>query len=165
MNLSKNITLEELLHDQDSILSITPQQEFCMRVLANELLQPIRDKFGVIQITSGLRTNKTIQRLIKEGYPASKSSDHVAWSSDNPYGTGAADITLPKFSKINVVFEWIIVNLKGRFKQIILYPDKNMIHVANAWENIFKSPNPQSKINEILTKGSEGFYPYPYKIN
>lgn len=159
MNLSKNFKLSELTRSGDGNITPTYEQLHCLKLLVNNILQPIRDKFGPVSITSGLRDKETYDRLISKGYPASRTSDHFAWSTVNPKGTGAADITLPG-TDLNLVFHWIIDNLDSNIRQVIHYPDKYFIHVSNAFKNIFTCDDPMHSINKILVYRDGIFTPY-----
>lgn len=139
MNLSKKFTLDELTRSRfvdGGYVDVTHQQIYCLGKLANNILQPIRNKFGRVDITSGVRNKEVFDGLIKEGYPASKTSDHFAWCDINPYGTGAADFTT-RYARVQDVFTWIVTNPKIKVDQCIIYPEMNIIHVSNHWNDIF----------------------------
>ena len=68
MRLSKNFTINELIHSNTAVrlgLENTPDKEgiWKLTLLATELLQPIRDRIGALRVTSGYRSpelNKAI---------------------------------------------------------------------------------------------------------
>lgn len=109
MQLSKNFTLEELTHSQTAIrknINNTPNQTQInnLNILCNTILQPIRDEFGAIKISSGFRST-TLNRAIG----GSSTSDHCLGY--------AADIIPLNASKKDVGI-WIVKNLK--FHQLIM---------------------------------------------
>lgn len=77
MNLSKNFTYEELVNSptaQRLKINNTPnkQQEDSLKKLANDILQPIREKYGKpIIVTSGFRCTK-----LNNAVGGAKSSQH-----------------------------------------------------------------------------------------
>jgi uncharacterized protein YcbK (DUF882 family) len=159
--LSKNFNLDEFLTSAGLVLKPTPQQVFCLQTLVTRILQPVRDEFGPMKITSGLRTKESNEALIKKGYPASKTSDHLAWCDVNPTGTGAADFNCTTQTNMKIVFDWIIENISRHCRQIIYYPDMNVIHVSNHFNNIFKMEDSILVSNKILIKTKDkGFAPY-----
>ena len=149
--LSKNFNLDEFTESAGLVIKPTIQQEFCLEVLCKQILQPIRDYWGPVKITSGLRNEESYKKLIEKGYPASKTSDHFAWSSINPKGTGAADIYCPG-KDTEELFHWIIKNLYHMCRQIIYYPDMNVVHVANHFNLIFTAKDDISTDRRIMIK-------------
>lgn len=147
--MTKNFKLSEFTICAGEIIKPTDEQIFCIEVLCKNLLQPIRDTFGSMNITSGLRDERTNNILKQKGYPASSTSDHMAWSTGNPKGTGAADFVCIN-NKMDDIFKWIIKNLSSNFRQVIYYPDKNFIHVSNAFDKIFAKPDTILSSNRIL---------------
>jgi len=67
--ITKNFIWKEVL-TSDSLpgyhIIPTPQQIFCYKILFENLIQPIRDQFGRIKITSGLRDEIIYQALSTE---------------------------------------------------------------------------------------------------
>lgn len=162
--ITKNFYLEEFLVSAGLEIEPTSEQKFCIEILCKNLLQSIRNRFGTVKITSGLRNKESYIELINRGYPASKTSDHFGWSNINPRGTGAADIMTPRADIIQV-FHWIIDNKFDKFRQVIYYPGKNFIHVSNSFNLIFKMSDDIKDINRVLTKTDSGFKPYPRRPN
>ena len=161
MKLSENFYLSEFTTSAGIRIKPTEQQIFCLKVLCTNILQPIRNKFGSIVIKSGLRNIKSYKKLIKQGYPASKTSDHFGWSDINPKGTGAADIFCQDVDSMEKVFQWIIRNLNDECKQIIFYPDMNVVHISNKFDKIFVMNDTMSKDKTVLIKTkNSGFVPY-----
>jgi len=110
-----------------------------MKKLANMVLQPVRDRFGPVSISSGFRS-VSVNSLVG----GSPNSDHTRGM--------AADIEVPGVSNLEVA-QWIAENLQ--FTQLILefytddIPDSGWVHVAY---------NENKIVNEILraTRGANG---------
>ena len=73
MKLSENFTLAELT-DTDTGLPNNPSQGEInnLKLLVQKVLQPVRDKFGVITVTSGFRSPE-----VNSAVGGSATSDHV----------------------------------------------------------------------------------------
>ena len=109
MKLSDNFTLAEMVRSQTARrLNIDNTQdehqiEF-MRELCVHVLQPIRNEFGPVRITSGLRVPE-----LNRAIGGSSSSQHCALNG------AAADIDFGDGNK--PVFDWIVNNIV--FDQLI----------------------------------------------
>ena len=124
MKLSDNFTLAEMVRSQTARrlnIDNTPDEhqiEF-MRELCVHVLQPIRNEFGPVRITSGLRVPE-----LNRAIGGSSSSQHCALNG------AAADIDFGDANK--PVFDWIVNNIV--FDQLIweFGDDKNpdWIHVS-----------------------------------
>lgn len=158
--LSRNFHISEFLESAGIVIKPTPQQHFCLYVLCQRVLQPIRNQFGSVKITSGLRNKESYDKLIEKGYPASKTSDHFAWCDMNPKGSGAADFYCPS-QDMEDVFHWILKNLYHECRQIIYYPDMNIVHVSNHYNHIFKMEDNINSSRRIMIK-RKGFPFKPY---
>lgn len=104
MNLTKNFTLEELTYSATANaykISNKPNAEQIenLKRLAINILQPIRDKFGVVRISSGFRSTE----LNKKIRGSAKNSQHMTGQ--------AADIGEVKGTKLKDVFKYIKDNL------------------------------------------------------
>lgn len=168
MKLSNNFYLNEFTISAGLVIAPTDEQIFCLQQLTKNILQPIRDKFGSVKITSGLRTKQSYEKLIEQGYPASKTSDHFGWSDVNPKGTGAADFVVLGEADQLSAFHWIIKTLYDKCRQIIYYPDMNIIHVSNNFNSIFFKEDSINEDRKIMTKRSgESFksYSLPWLCN
>ncbi len=103
MNLTKNFTLEELTYSATANaykISNKPNAEQIenLKRLAINILQPIRDKFGVVGISSGFRSVRLNEKV--NGKPNSQ------------HKTGeAADIGYVKGTRLKDVFKYIKDNL------------------------------------------------------
>ncbi len=125
MLLSKNFSLEELTKSQIAIRNGIPNEPSAneinnLKLLAENVLQKIRDKHGVTIVSSAYRSF-TVNSLTG----GSANSDHVDGK--------AADIECPALSNYELA-KWIAKNLK--FKQMILefhdesIPDSGWVHVS-----------------------------------
>jgi len=141
--ITKNFIWKEVLTSDilpDYYIIPTPQQVFCYKTLFENLIQPIRDRFGRIRITSGLRDEVIYQALRRSGYPASTRSDHFAWCHLNPIGSGAVDFT-PVDADLFEVHRFIYRKMiEGTWdvNQLIIYPEMKIIHISNPRSAIFK---------------------------
>src|SRR4030067_1406038 len=117
--LSKNFTLEELTHTDKDIPNIPNDSQFInLQNLCQTLLQPIRDKFGRIHITSGFRS-KAVNKAVGGKY----YSQHTKGE--------AADI-IPLNANIDKVMAWIVNESGLQFGQCIIEKvgDKQWIHIS-----------------------------------
>ena len=141
MNLSKNFTLNEFVFSPTAIrcrIDNTPNSDSIanMKLLCENVIQVIRDKFGVVRISSGFRCPKLNSRVKGSG-----TSQHV-------YGQ-AADITLENMKE---VFKYIQDNLE--FDQLIWEYGTDE---SPAWIHVSYSKDRNRK--EVLRKYKIG----PYK--
>jgi len=131
MNLTKNFTLSEMCKSDTALrlgLENEPneQQLAALKLLAEKVLQPVRDHFGRgVKVNSALRT-LPVNRAIGSG----DNSDHVRGQ--------AADIEIPGVPNAELA-EWIKDNLD--FRQLILefytpgIPDSGWVHVSYVAED------------------------------
>jgi hypothetical protein len=159
MQLTHNFNLDEFTVSAGLTITPSDEQIFCIDKLCRNILQKVRDKFGSIKVTSGLRNEESYKKLVEQGYPASKTSDHFAWSTINPIGTGAADIVIPGEDTLKV-FHWMIDTLYSRCGQIIYYEDNNFIHVSNNFNEIFMKPETRPETRNVMTSRNGRFFPY-----
>jgi len=160
MKLSKNFYLNEFTVSAGMNIIATKEQIFCLKVLCRDVLQPIRNKFGPVIVTSGLRNMESYRKLKQQGYPASLTSDHFAWSDANPRGTGAADLHCPS-ADIMDVFNFVQEYLYYEIGQVIYYPGKNIIHVSNRFNKIFAMPDGREDSRRVMVYQDGNFNPYP----
>jgi hypothetical protein len=109
MKLSKNFSIQELTDSATAIkLGIdnnpTPEQLQCLQDLVDCVLQPVRDQFGLVTITSGLRVPE-----LNKAVGGSTTSDHCKGQ--------AADFEVAGVDNKAVAL-WIATNLT--FDQLIL---------------------------------------------
>lgn len=119
MRLSRNFTLEELIHT-NSGLPNNPTADEAAKIadLATSLLQPIRDHWGGLYVTSGFRS-----AAVNKKVGGSKASQHK---------DGEAADFKPLEADIDKVFEWIIRKSGLHFGQCILEKvgAKQWIHIS-----------------------------------
>jgi zinc D-Ala-D-Ala carboxypeptidase len=126
MNLTKNFTLAEMTKSETALrhgIDNTPgeQEISAMKVLAEKVLQPVRDHFGKgVKINSAYRSPEVNQKV-----GGSRTSDHCRGQ--------AADIEIPGVANAELA-QWIVNNLE--FRQVILefytqgIPDSGWVHVS-----------------------------------
>ncbi len=134
VRLSKNFTLQEFTKSQTAIrqgLDNTPGEEHLQnaKVLFENVVQPVRDNFGVTVINSGYRGP-----ALNEAVGGSSKSQHCKGQ--------AVDIECPGTPNYDVA-NWIKENLD--FDQLILefytpgIPDSGLVHVSYKAEGNRKS--------------------------
>ena len=138
MNLTKNFTLAEMTKSETALrhgLDNTPneQEMSAMKLLAEKVLQPVRDHFAKgVKVNSGFRNKEVNTRV-----GGSKNSDHTRGQ--------AADIEIPGVPNAELA-EWIKDNLQ--FNQLLLefytpgVPDSGWVHVSYL---------PEANRNQVLT--------------
>jgi zinc D-Ala-D-Ala carboxypeptidase len=138
MNLTKNFTLEEMTKSETALrhdIDNTPNEQeiSAMKLLAEKVLQPVRDHFGKgVKVNSGFRNQDVNQKV-----GGSRNSDHIRGQ--------AADIEIPGIPNAELA-EWIKDNLE--FNQLILefytpgVPDSGWVHVSYI---------PEANRNQVLT--------------
>jgi zinc D-Ala-D-Ala carboxypeptidase len=126
MNLTKNFTLEEMTKSETALrydIDNTPNEQeiSSMKLLAEKVLQPVRDHFGKgVKVNSGFRNQDVNQKV-----GGSRNSDHTRGQ--------ACDIEIPGIPNAELA-EWIKDNLQ--FNQLILefytpgVPDSGWVHVS-----------------------------------
>lgn len=104
MRLSKNFTLDEMIKTKYSAHNYPDEMAiYKMMLLAQYILQPTRDEFGRIMVTSGYRSP-----IVNAKAGGSPTSQHMKGE--------AADI-VPLDADIDIVFEWMQQHLT--FGQLI----------------------------------------------
>ena len=126
MNLTKNFTLEEMTKSETALrydIDNTPNEQeiSAMKLLAEKVLQPVRDHFGKgVKVNSGFRNQDVNQKV-----GGSRNSDHTRGQ--------ACDIEIPGIPNAELA-EWIKDNLE--YNQLILefytpgVPDSGWVHVT-----------------------------------
>jgi zinc D-Ala-D-Ala carboxypeptidase len=126
MNLTKNFTLAEMTKSETALrhdLENTPNEQeiSAMKLLAEKVLQPVRDHFGKgVKVNSGFRHPDVNAKV-----GGSRNSDHIRGQ--------AADIEIPGIPNVELA-EWIKDNLE--YNQLILelytpgVPDSGWVHVS-----------------------------------
>lgn len=114
--ISTNFYLNEFLNqDNEYYYDFSTLQIMTLTYLCNCILQPIREKFGITVINSGLRSEEHNKKI---GGVA--NSDHLLGM--------AADICCEDQSMVDV-FNWTR-NQNFNYRQIIYYPETNMVHLS-----------------------------------
>lgn len=137
ISISKNFTIEEIQRSKcardNELDNVLPSIYYMNAIrLANNVLEPIRERFGAFSPLSWYRSQK-----VNEGVGGSKNSDHIT--------ACAADIRHPKVSNMELA-EWIRDNLE--FKQLIFEGD--WVHVSYVLGHVDK---------QVLTKVPGGYVP------
>jgi hypothetical protein len=134
MNLTTNFSLNELTKSEVALrmdLDNTPGEAeiASLRLLAEKVLQPIRDHFGKgVKCNSGFRAS-----AVNQAAGGAKTSDHVKGQ--------AADIEIPGVPNAELA-QWIMDNLE--YTQLILefytpgIPDSGWVHVSYDPNNLKK---------------------------
>lgn len=111
MQLSKNFTLKELLKSQTADrFGFSHQYDPPDNVIknltkvCNQALQPIRDEFGVIVVTSGYRC-LSVNRAIGSG----DGSDHVQGYAADFISPNLSELTLAKWIQKNINYDQLIL--------------------------------------------------------
>jgi hypothetical protein len=128
MNLSKHFTVAELSKTSVRNKDNTPSLRVIdnLQALVDNVLQPIRDKFGPVVVNSGYRSPE-----VNKAVGGSKTSDHTLGM--------AADIEVLGMDN-KALAEWIRDNLSTT--QIILefytkgVPDSGWVHVSYRADNL-----------------------------
>lgn len=122
MNLSRNFSLAELTKTDTGAVNVpNDEQLYKLLIVAQYLLQPVRDKFGPVHVTSGFRSEFVHEAIRKvQNAPTSSTSQHLL---------GEAVDFIPE-GDIDEVFEWCKENLT--FGQLILevHNGKKWIHIS-----------------------------------
>ncbi|WLT40567.1 D-Ala-D-Ala carboxypeptidase family metallohydrolase (plasmid) [Synechocystis sp. B12] len=149
MQLAKNFTLKEMLVSQTASRNgFSEQWQPSLDVISNltklaqNALQPIRDQFGIINITSGyrcLRVNRAIG--------SSDSSDHVRGYAADFVSPTLSELTLAKWTQKNINYDqlilefgtlrnpsWLHLSVNPRMRNQILHIGKSGIRVLTRAE-------------------------------
>ena len=114
--LSENFTLTEMCKTDTGLDNISgTDSSKNLYLLCQFILQPIRDKFGPVKISSGYRSPE-----VNDAVKGSKFSQHMSGE--------AADI-VPINAPLYDVYNWIMNNCKS-YGQNIIYPSGNFIHIS-----------------------------------
>ncbi|MBI5560186.1 MAG: peptidase M15 [Deltaproteobacteria bacterium] len=119
MNLSLNFTLYEFTHTDTGLANDPPDAAIDrLSLLALSLLQPIRDYWGPLRITSGYRNPAVNQAA--GGYPTSQ------------HALGEAADFVPLNADMDVVFDWLVKMSGLKFGQCISENKKRRrwIHIS-----------------------------------
>ena len=138
MKLSANFSLAELTKTNVRQFDNTPSMQVIenLQVLVDSVLQPIRNKFGQVTVTSGYRSPE-----VNKAIGGSATSDHC-------FGF-AADFEVAGVDNKELA-RWVADNLK--FKQLILefytkgVPDSGWVHVSYDKTNLTQKVMTATKV-------------------
>jgi hypothetical protein len=138
MKLSANFSLAELTKTNVRQFDNTPSMQVIdnLQVLVDSVLQPIRNKFGPVTVTSGYRSPE-----VNKAIGGSATSDHC-------FGF-AADFEVAGVDNKELA-RWAADNLK--FKQLILefytkgVPDSGWVHVSYDKNNLTQKVMTASRV-------------------
>ena len=129
MNLSQNFSLRELTKSQTAErkgISNEPSEEHIenLKLLCTKILQPIRNEWGVVSISSGYRSPELCEAIgskITSQHARGQAADFECYNVDN-----------------NKLFNWAIDNVE--FDQAILEfytgdPDSGWLHMSYNEDN------------------------------
>jgi len=157
MNLSRNFTLQELIKSDTAVrLGVdnnpNANQIEKLKLLCENILQPVRDHFGPVTITSGFRSPTL---CVKIG--SSVNSQHTK--------AEAADFECPGKDNAEVA-DWIYKNLD--FDQMILEfyvpgePNSGWVHCSYTSENprkqfllAYRDENGKTKYKPVIGKATD----------
>lgn len=95
----------------------TPLQELALMYHFVSIMDPIRKRFGITNINSGLRSEE-----LNKAIGGHQTSDHLQGS--------ACDFTCENEKSV-IVFNWIVHVSTLAYRQVIHMPEKNAIHIAS----------------------------------
>jgi hypothetical protein len=138
MKLSANFSLAELTKTNVRQFDNTPSMQVIenLQLLVDNVLQPLRNKFGPVTVTSGYRSPE-----VNKAIGGSATSDHC-------FGF-AADFEVAGVDNKELA-RWVADNLK--FKQLILefytkgVPDSGWVHVSYDKNNLTQKVMTASKV-------------------
>lgn len=142
MQLTKNFTLAELLHsDTANEHGITEQYNppldvrVNLKLLAEKILQPLRDEVGPIRITSGYRCGR-VNALVK----GQRTSQHLIGEAADIQGVGVSNAELFKMiQRLKLPFDqliwefgtkaeprWVHISFGPKHRRQVLYIPKHL---------------------------------------
>lgn len=118
-DFSRYFSLPELIRSETAIrmdIDNTPNddQANCLWALANAILDPIRERWGILHISSGFRCAQ-----LNRAIGGARTSQHMRGE--------AADV-IPQQASLAGVFEWIVMESGLDYDQVILEP--GWIHIS-----------------------------------
>ena len=123
MKLSKNFSLSEITRSSTAIrkgINNNPNEEhlYNIKILINEIVQPMRDDIGPIRISSGYRSPQ-----LNRAIGGSNKSQHCKGQ--------ALDLQYWEKGKMNneIIYDWILSN-EVEFDQIINEFNFSWIHIS-----------------------------------
>ncbi len=124
MQLTKNFNLLEFAVSADhpelaARIKFSEAEEIKAYLLCATILQPIRDRYGRVQILSGKRSP-----ALNTAVGGAAHSDHLF-----EFVSAAVDFTLLQ-GKLQDCVLWVENMMPYGYGQLILYPKKNFIHAS-----------------------------------
>lgn len=113
-----NLTLH---FDAEEFNCSTDQDRQNYYMLCLLLLEHVRDRFGVVKVTSGKRSAEEQEKLKQRGYSPSNSSQHLLGE--------ACDFTCPYATYMGQVYVFIIQDMQWA-GEVIWYKRRGHIHVG-----------------------------------
>ncbi len=107
MNLSKNFSLKEMLATSTGVANVPTDQEIeKMKLLAEKILQPVRDYMGIpIRINSGFRSAG-----VNKSVGGSKTSQHTKGeAADLNAGNRTLNKKMYEFIRDNLEYDQLII--------------------------------------------------------
>ena len=141
MKLSKNFRLYEFVRTSTGLFNYPDKRALeNIQELVDKVLQPLRDRFGVIKVTSGYRSKQV--------------NEAVGGVEDSEHRKGTAADIVPKEADINEVFRYLKTS-DLPIKQAILETGKNgerWMHlvIGNGGEFLTAEWNNESKKMEYF---------------
>lgn len=124
MQLTKNFFLPEFAVSADypelvTKIKFSEAEETKAYLLCATILQPIRDRYGVVKILSGKRGPE-----LNEAVGGAAHSDHLF-----EFVSAAVDFTLPN-GNLRACWSWVQNAMPYGYGQLIIYPRQNFLHVS-----------------------------------
>jgi hypothetical protein len=154
MKISKNFTLKELKRTECRIPN-DPDERALINIVAgtHKILQPCRDEFGLVRVTSAYRCP-----AVNQAIGGSKTSDHCAVGTSSAFDF---EIASEEISNLQLA-EWIRDNLE--YKQLILEyynpaegPNSGWVHCSYDIAGGNRKEIKTAKVIKGKTKYLDGF--------
>lgn len=155
--LSEHFDLKELIPEGFTEADVPHPVLANLTVLASTILEPVRERFGPVQIHSGWRpaakNDATAGASATSDHMSGRAADFHVWPNDE---TSWEDNTF-------AAHEWIRLNLAGKFGQLIL--EDHRAHYSNPqklWLHVSlvsgKHPGTEKDPNRLLVSGAPKEY-------
>lgn len=119
LRLSPHFTLKELTRSAAAVKyeieNVPSLEEIArLRALCENVLEPLRRRFGVIRITSGFRTQQLNERI-----GGARNSQHLYGEAADIYvGSKELGKKMYMFIRENIVFDQLLLEVKGKHKTV-----------------------------------------------